>query len=88
MLIVDIKRPILNWKAEIDVFKQNGNKIFQYVWTITVVVILMYIKRLFENINLYIAILATFIIFTVIFIIINIYVKKQINKNKLFKKII
>ncbi len=88
MLIVDIKRPILNWKAEIDVFKQNGNKIFQYVWTITVVVLLMYIKKVFENINLYIAILATFIIFTVIFIIINIYVKKQINKDKLFKKII
>ena len=88
MLIVDIKRPKLNWKAEIDVFRQNENKIFQYVWTITVVVLLMYIKRLFENINLYIAILATFIIFTVIFIIINIYVKKQINKNKLFKKVI
>ena len=88
MLIVDIKRPKLNWKAEMDIFRQNENKIFQYVWTITVVVILMYIKRLFENINLYIAILATFIIFTVIFIIINIYVKKQINKNKLFKKII
>lgn len=87
MLIVDIKRPKLDWKAEIDVFKQNENKIFQYVWTITVVVLLMYIKNVFENINLYIAILATFIIFTVIFIIINIYIKKQINKNKLFKKI-
>ena len=88
MLIVDIKRPKLDWKAEIDVFRQNENKIFQYVWTITVVVLLMYIKRLFENMNLYIAILSTFIIFTVIFIIINMYVKKQINKNKLFKKVI
>lgn len=88
MLIVDIKRPKLDWKAEIDVFRQNENKIFQYVWTITVVVLLMYIRRLFENVNLYIAILATFIIFTVIFIIINMYVKKQINKNKLFKKVI
>lgn len=88
MLIVDIKRPKLDWKAEIDVFRQNENKIFQYVWTITVVVLLMYIRRLFENVNLYIAILATFIIFTVIFIIINIYVKKHINKNKLFKKVI
>lgn len=87
MLIVDIKRPKLNWKAEIDVFRQNENKIFQYVWTITVVVILMYIKRIFENVNLYIAILVTFIIFTVIFSIINIYVKKQIKKNKLFKNI-
>ena len=88
MLIVDIKRPILDWKAEIDVFKQNENKIFQYVWTITVVVLLMYIKRAFENLNLYIGILATFMIFLVILCIINIYVKKQIKKNKLFKNII
>ena len=88
MLIVDIKRPILDWKAEIDVFKQNQNKIFQYVWTITVVVLLMYIKRAFENINLYIGILATFILFLFILMIIHIYVKKQIKTHKLFKNII
>ena len=88
MLIVDIKRPILNWKAEIDVFKQNGNKIFQYVWTIIVVVLLMYIKNIFKNLNMYIAILGTFIIFFIILFIINIYVTNQIKKNKLFKNII
>ena len=88
MLIVDIKRPILNWKAEIDVFKQNGNKIFQYVWTIIVVVLLMYIKSIFKNLNMYIAILGTFIIFFIILFIINIYVTNQIKKNKLFKNII
>ena len=88
MLIVDIKRPILNWKAEIDVFKQNGNKIFQYVWTIIVVVLLMYIKNIFKNLNIYIAILGTFIIFFIILFIINIYVTNQIKKNKLFKNII
>lgn len=88
MLILDIKRPILDWKAEIDIFKQNENKIFQYVWTIAVVVILMYIKRAFRDFNLYLGILFTFIIFLIILLIINIYVKKQIKKNKLFKKII
>ena len=88
MLIVDIKRPILDWKAEIDVFKQNQNKIFQYVWTIIVVVLVLYIKRAFENLNLYIGMLVTFIIFTTILLIINKYVKKQITKNKLFKNII
>lgn len=88
MLIVDTKRPILNWKAEIDVFKQNGNKIFQYVWTIIVVVLLMYIKNIFKNLNIYIAILGTFIIFFIILFIINIYVTNQIKKNKLFKNII
>ena len=88
MLILDIKRPILDWKAEIDIFKQNENKIFQYVWTIAVVVILMYIKRAFRDFNLYLGILFTFIIFLIILLIINIYVKKQIKKNKLFKNII
>ena len=88
MLIIDIKRPILDWKAEIDVFKQNQNKIFQYVWTIVVIVLFMYIKRAFENLNIYIGILLTFIIFVIILLIINKYVKKQIKKNKLLKNII
>lgn len=88
MLIVDIKRPKLDWKADIDVFKQNENKIFQYVWTIMVVVLLMYIKGAFESTNLYTGILATIIIFLVILFIINAYVKKQIKRNKLFRNII
>lgn len=88
MLIVDIKRPILNWNAEIDVFKQNGNKIFQYVWTIIVVVILMYIKRAFKDLNLYIGIFSTLAIFAILLFVVDTYVRKQIKNNKLFKNII
>ena len=88
MLIVDIKRPILNWNSEIDVFKQNGNKIFQYVWTIIVVVILMYITRAFKDLDLYLGIFVTFIIFVSLLVIVDIFVRKQIKKNKLFKNII
>lgn len=88
MLIVDIKRPTLNWSAEIDVFKQNGNKVFQYVWTITVVVILMYIRKACETVNLYIGFLAIFVVFALILFIVDRYVRKGIKNNKLFKNVI
>ena len=88
MMIVDIKRPNLDWNAEIEVIKQNENKLFQYVWSIVTVVILMYTKNLFaDNFNLYIAYLVLFTIFTILLILVNVYVKKQIDKNKLFNKI-
>ena len=88
MLIVDIKRPILNWKAEVEVFKQNGNKIFQYVWTIVVVVILMYIRKACESVNLYIGICAIFVVFTLILVLVDRYVRKSIKNNRLFKNVI
>ena len=87
MLIVDIKRPIMNWNTEIEL-KQNGNKVFQYVWTIVVILSLMYSYNIFENVNIYIAILILSILFTLVLWIFNIYVKKQIKNNKLFKNII
>ena len=88
MLVVDLKRPILDWKTEMDVFKQNGNKIFQYVWTIVVILLLMYIRKLCEDFNIYIGVSAIGIVFLMILIIINIIVKKQIKEHKLFKNII
>ena len=88
MLVVDIKRPIMNWNTEIEVLKQNGNKVFQYVWTIVVILSLMYSYNIFENVNIYIAILILSIVFTLVLWIFNIYVKKQIKNNKLFKNII
>ena len=88
MLIIDIKRPIMNWNSEIEVLKQNGNKIFQYVWTIIVVLLLMYIYRIFKDLNIYIGILATFITFIILLFSADIYVRKQIKRNKLFKNII
>ena len=88
MLIVDIKRPIINWNTEIAVLKQNEYKIFQYVWTIVIVLLLMYGYNVFENINIKIVMLILLIFFMVLLILLNIYVKKQIKKNKLFKKII
>lgn len=88
MLIVDTKRPILNWNSEIEIFKQNGNKIFQYIWTITIILLLMYTYNIFKNVNINIVMLIIFIFFTILLFILDRYVKKQIKKNKLFKKII
>ena len=78
----------MNWNTEIEVLKQNGNKVFQYVWTIVVILSLMYSYNIFENVNIYIAILILSILFTLVLWIFNIYVKKQIKNNKLFKNII
>ena len=88
MLIVDIKHPIINWNTEIEVLKQNGNKVIQYVWTIVVMLFLMYTYNIFTDISINFVIFILSIFFTILLLILNIYVKKQINKNKLFKNVI
>ena len=87
MVIVDLKRPILNWKNEYEVIKQNSNKFFQYVYTICIVLILMYMVNIFKDINFNIAIIAISIILMIFILLVNVYVKNQIKKNKLFKNI-
>lgn len=87
MLIVDLKRPLLDWKAEYEVIKQNSNKIFQYVYTISVVLLLMYFINIFDTINFNIVILIVSLIFIVLIFIIDKYVRMEINKNKMFDKI-
>ena len=42
MLIVDLRRPILNWDSEYIVTKKNDNKIFQYVFMIIMILVLLY----------------------------------------------
>ena len=87
MLIVDLKRPLLDWKAEYEVIKQNSNKLFQYVYTIVMVLLLMYFSSIFDTINFNIAILIVSLIFIVLIFIIDKYVRMEINKNKMFDKI-
>lgn len=87
MLIVDLKRPLLDWKAEYEVIKQNSNKLFQYVYTIVMVLLLLYFINIFDTINFNIAILIVSLIFIVLIFIIDKYVRMEINKNKMFDKI-
>lgn len=85
MLIVDLKKPNLDWTSEASALKDNGNKLYQYVTTIIIVLLLTYLAQVFEKINIMISLLAIFIFFFIILFIINTYIKKRINK--LFSKI-
>ena len=85
MLIVDLKKPNLNWINESSAIKDNGNKLYQYVTTIIIILLLSYFTKIFNNINIIISLLSIFIIFFIILFLINIYIKKNIKK--LFKKI-
>ena len=87
MLIVDLKRPFLNWNTEYEVIKQNGNKLFQYVYTIVMVLLLMYFINIFDEINFKIAIVSITCVLVLLISIIDKYVRIQIKKNKLFNKI-
>lgn len=86
MLIVDLLKPKLDWNTEYAVLKQNNNKIFQYVFTVFIILLLVYLNKVLNGVNLGTSILVTGIVFTVIIIVINIFGK--IKQNKLFEKII
>ena len=88
MLIVDIKKPILNWKNETEIMKQNPNKIFQYIWNILIFVLMMYMKKALKNISVIYGSIVIIIVFALFDILINRYVKKQLNKNTFFNRII
>lgn len=85
MTIVDLKKPNLDWVTETSVFKDNGNKLYQYVLTIFIVLILMYFAKIFKGINIFISLSIMTITLIVVLILLIIYIKKNINK--LFKKI-
>lgn len=87
MLIVDIKRPLIHWNSEIEVFKQNGNKIFQYVWTIIVVLVLMYAYNIIKDLGVYWVCLIMFVIFALLLFILDRVVRKQIKKDIFYKNI-
>ena len=44
MLIVDLLKPKLDWDTEYAVLKQNNNKIFQYVFTVFIILLLIYLN--------------------------------------------
>lgn len=86
MLIVDLRRPNLNWDTAYSVVKKSSNKFFQYAFMIINVLFLMYVAKWLEGIDLKVALLAEMMIFAVIFFTIDRCVKKW--QSKLFNKII
>ena len=85
MVIVDLKKGNLDWNSEYEVVKQNSNKLYQYVLTIVIVLLLNYFSKIFSDINLNFACILILFILLIILIILNKIIK--IIKNKLFKKI-
>lgn len=85
MLVVDLRKPNLEWESEIDAVKQNKNKLYQYVLTITIILILIYFQKIFKKINLNLSIILIIFILLFILFLINKIVKNKINK--LFNKI-
>lgn len=85
MLVVDLRRPNLEWDNETNAIKENKNKLYQYVLSIIIGLILIYFKNIFENINLNLAIIFILIILIIISFLINKIIKNKINK--LFNKI-
>ena len=85
MIIVDLLNPKLQWDSEYEILKQNNNRYFQYAFTVIVILILVYLNKVLEGINLNLAIIITSIVFLFILIIELIIIK--IRENKLMKKI-
>jgi len=85
MLVVDLRKPNLEWDNETDAIKQNKNKLYQYVLTIIIILILSYFSSIFEKINLNLSIIIILFILIFILFLINKIIKNKINK--LFNKI-
>lgn len=85
MLVMDLRNPNLDWITETSAIKDNKNKLFQYVTTILIILLITYLAKIFDNININISLSIITILFFIILFIINILIKNNINK--LFKKI-
>lgn len=85
MLVIDLRRPNLDWNTEYSVVKKSDNKLFQYFLMIANILFLIYIAKIFKNIDILLALTYEIIIFAIIFIIIDRCVKKW--QSKLFNKI-
>lgn len=86
MLLVDLRRPNLDWDTEYAVVKKSDNKIFQYAFMIVNVLFLMYLSSVLDNMNLFMALISEMIIFAIVFIILDRCIKKW--QDKIFNKII
>ena len=86
MLIVDLKRPKLNWDSEYAVAKQNFNLIFPVILSMINIAIIVILANYLGNINVYIGLIVLGIIFGILSLVANKYLKK--NQYKLVEKII
>lgn len=85
MIIVDLKRPKLNWDSEYAVAKQNLNLIFPMLLSMVNIFILIGAGSLLSNINVYLGLLIVGTVFAIATFAVNKYLYK--NQNNLADKI-
>ena len=85
-LIVDLKRPKLDWDSEYAVVKQNMNMIFQFGAILIVIGVLVGSGILLKDINVYMSLGILILISAIGLFGIDKYVRK--NEEKLFEKIV
>ena len=85
MVLIDLLKPNLNWNADYEAIKNNNNKLYQYVLTIIIILLLIYINKIFTDINLNFACILISIILVIFIFVINKIIK--LNIKKLFSKI-
>lgn len=83
MIIVDLKKPKLVWSTEYAVVKQNLNMIFEMLFGVAIMFVMIMLSKIFKDTNLF-----AFSIIAVLLLcvyLVNLYIYK--NQVKLFKKI-
>ena len=85
MLLIDLINPNLNWDAEYEINKNSKNKIFQYAFTIYMILFITYLSKILDGTNIIMSYLvfADCLILTIF--IINFATKLMIKK--LFNRI-
>ena len=85
LILVDIKKPKLDWNSEYTVVKQNMNLMWPMIFGLSNIMIIFAYASLFPIRNSYIIIGSLIIIYVVVTVIVRKYIQKNINK--LFEKI-
>ena len=85
MLFIDLIKPYLNWDSEYEINKNQKNKIFQYAFSICMILFISYFVKILDGTNLIMSYLVFIDIFMILIFTINFIVK--LNIKKLFNKI-
>ena len=85
--IIDLLMPKLKWDSEYEILKNNKNKLLQYVLIVLNIIFIIYLKKLFMEVefelrNIFLIII---LFLFILFFVFNVYIKKNINK--LFRNI-
>lgn len=85
MILVDLKRPKLNWDTEYAVVKQNMNFIWEFVYVIVVMIVLGGACVLLSSYNIHVLAMTLGVIFLLAIVGVDYYLRHHVSK--LFKKI-